>query len=503
MTNSMLNIVRPGLVGLLLGSALLAGCGTQVVNPVTGQTERSVMDEKTELAEGRKAHEQVLKEYSVYPDPKVQAYVNALGQKLAAQSHRASIPWTFTVLDSPEVNAFALPGGYVYVTRGIMAYMESEADLAGVIGHEIGHVTARHGAQRATRQQDAGIGVLAAALLGVVIESQTGLSGSADLLGQAAQGVAAGYVAKYSRDQELQADALGAEYLARSHYDPGNMVDVIGVLKSQERFAVDQALALGKPAPDTGGWLASHPSNDQRLQAIREQAKRYAGQYGDDRRDPYLQLIDGLRFGESPEQGMTRGQNFYHPPMDIALTAARAWRIENSTEALTVISPRQDAAIRLLVVPPKAGATHDDIIRNVFNPVRGAVTRGQLSGMPSTRFTGVARNKQGGTTDVEFTLVSGPHNTTYLLLYLATDASALQRHSADLRAIEQSFRPMTDDDRRAALPWELDLVSMPGAGFAGLQRTSPVPEGQLRLLNGVYGGADPAPGAKVKTVIAR
>lgn len=163
-------MLLPRALSLVLAAGLLAGCGTNVVNPVTGQTERSVMSEQDEIAEGKKAHEAVLQEYGVYQDPRLQAYVNDLGQRLAAQSHRANLTWTFTVLDSPEINAFALPGGYVYVTRGIMAYLDSEAELAGVMGHEIGHVTARHGAQRATRQQRAGIGVLAATVLGAVLE---------------------------------------------------------------------------------------------------------------------------------------------------------------------------------------------------------------------------------------------------------------------------------------------------------------------------------------------
>ena len=135
------------LTGFLM---LLAGCST-VTNPVSGKAERTVMDESSEIAEGQKAHQQVLAEYGAYPSGAVQSYVNELGQRLAAQSHRGNLAWHFTVLDSPEVNAFALPGGYVYVTRGLMAYMDSEAGLAAVIGHEIGHVTARHGAQRATR----------------------------------------------------------------------------------------------------------------------------------------------------------------------------------------------------------------------------------------------------------------------------------------------------------------------------------------------------------------
>src|SRR3990167_6199345 len=242
------------LPSLLLTTLLLTSCGTTMVNPVTGQAERSVMSEEDEVAEGAKAHAEVLKEYGAYNNAAVQRYVNALGQKLAAQSHRTGLQWHFTVLDSPEINAFALPGGYVYVTRGIMAYMDSAADLAGVIGHEIGHVTARHGAQRATRQQTAGLGVLAASLLGAVLESQ-GMGGAGQLASQVSQNVAAGYIASYSRDQESQADQLGAEYLARSRYNPQNMVDVIKVLKDQERFADDAARAEGRTPGAHGNWL--------------------------------------------------------------------------------------------------------------------------------------------------------------------------------------------------------------------------------------------------------
>jgi predicted Zn-dependent protease len=206
------------------------------------------MDERSEIAEGRKAHEEVLQEYGAYANPRLAGLCERAGPALAKQSHRKNLEWHFTVLDSPEINAFALPGGYVYVTRGLMAYMESEADLAGVIGHEIGHVTARHGAQRATRQQTAGLGVLAATILGAVLEVK-GVSGATDIASTMSQGVAAGYIASYSRDQESQADKLGAEYLARINYDPKNMVDVIRVLKSQEQFAADTARAEGRNPP--------------------------------------------------------------------------------------------------------------------------------------------------------------------------------------------------------------------------------------------------------------
>ncbi|MFC3682282.1 M48 family metalloprotease [Hydrogenophaga luteola] len=485
---------------LLLAATLLAGCGTTVVNPVTGQSERTVLDERTELAEGKKAHDEVLKEYGVYKDERLQAYVNEVGQKLAKQSHRANIPWTFTVLDSPEINAFALPGGYVYITRGILAYMESEADMAGVIGHEIGHVTARHGAQRATRQQTAGLGVLAATVLGAVLESKVGVSGGTEMFGQMAQGVAAGYVAKYSREQELQADSLGAEYLARSNYDPRNMIDVIRVLKLQEAFAIEEARAEGRPTPEGANWLSSHPSNDQRLQQISQNAAKYQGSYASDGAQRFLQVVRGMRFGESPEQGLTRGQNFYHSGLGLAMTAPAGWRIQNEPEALTFVAPQGDAALRMVAMPPRAGSTHDEIIRNALQPSEGKVTRGQINGFAATHFVGARKAQNGQAQAIEATVVTGPKNNSYVMLYLAADAAARSRAMPGLTAAEKSFRAMTAADQQAARPWVVQTVPLPRGGFAELARQSPLTEKRLQLLNGTWGRSDPPVGQVVKTV---
>lgn len=486
---------------LLLVSVMLAGCGSTVVNPVTGRSELTVMDERTELAEGKKAHDGVLKEYGAYPDARLQAYVNEVGQKLASQSHRANIPWTFTVLDSPEINAFALPGGYVYITRGILAYMESEADMAGVLGHEIGHVTARHGAQRATRQQNAGLGVLAVTVLGAVLESKAGLAGGTEMFGRAAQGVAAGYVASYSREQELQADSLGAEYLARSHYDPRHMVDVIRVLKLQEAFAIEEARAEGRAEPEGGNWLSSHPSNDQRLQAIGQNAAKYQGSYASDGAQRFLQAVQGMRFGESPAQGLTRGQHFYHPSLGIALTAPPGWRIQNEAEALTIASPQADAALRMLPVPPSAGTQHEDIVRQTLKPADGRFTRGQINGFAATHFVGTRSVGQGQSEPVEVTLVTGPKQTVYILAYLWADAAARDRAMPGLMATEKSFRAMSVADQRAARAWQLRAVPFPNGGFAELARQSVLPEKRLQLLNGTWGRGDPPIGQMVKIVV--
>jgi len=490
---------------VLLAAALLTtACGSKVVNPVSGQTERSVMDEASEIAEGKKAHEEVMKEFGgPLANPKLQAYVNEVGQRLAKQSHRANLTWTFTVLDSPDVNAFALPGGYVYVTRGIMAYMDSEADLAGVVGHEIGHVTARHGAQRATKQARAGAGVMAATVLGVLVEAVTGVQGAAQAANQVSTGIAAGNIASYSREQELQADQLGAEYLSRVGYSPKHMVDVIGLLKDQERFAADNARAAGKKVPEGGNWLASHPSNDQRLQAITRIAEGYKGSTREEGQQRYLQAIDGITYGESREQGVVRGQNFFHEPLGLVLTAPAGWSFDNNPDELYIINPQGDAAVVMKLIPPNAGKTHDEILRNGFKASQGRTERNPIGGFEATYFIGQRAAEQNQTQPLEVTLINGPGGRTYALLHAARDAAALQRNRATLREATASFRAFAASDRAAAKPWSIRSVSMPAGGFADLARRSPLgaqAERQLKLLNGVYGGGTVAAGRPVKVV---
>lgn len=488
----------------LLSASLLVACGTAVVNPVTGQTEMSAMDEPAEIEEGAKQHQLILKQYGVYANPKVQAYVNEVGQKLAAQSHRPNLTWTFTVLDSTEINAFALPGGYVYITRGIMAYLDSEAELAGVLGHEIGHVCARHGAQRATRQRNAGFGVMAATVLGAVLEAG-GISRATDLASQVSQTAAAGYIASYSREQESQADELGAEYLSRNQYNPQNMVDVIKVLKNQERFAADTAKAEGKPAPTGANWLASHPSNDKRLADIEQIAAGYGGHYGDDEHARYLKTIDGMTFGDSREQGVVRGRHFYHEGLGIALTAPEGWRIQNAPEAITLVNGAGDAGLIVRLVPDKAGGTPEEVIRNVVKPSEGRTEKRNLNGLSALHFVGAVRNSQGQSKNVILTIATGPAGHQYLMQYAAKDAATLQRNEAQMQQAEGSFRGLTAADRTAARPWALKPVAFPRGGFAELARSSSLlsqQEARLKLINGAYGegSSEPKAGQLVKTV---
>lgn len=266
----------------IIAAALIAvsGCST---NPVSGKKDFSLISKDQELAMGAQGHKSVLKQKKRYNNPGLQAYVNNLGQQLARQSHRKDIRYTFTVLDDPTVNAFALPGGYIYITTGLMSYLNSEGELAGVLAHEIGHVTARHG----VKQQSAGV---AGAILMSVIAKKTG---GRDQLGQLNKALLSGY----GRDHELQADKLGAEYLARIGYAPENMIDVVSVLKDQEEFDKYQARKEGRQPRAYHGVFASHPSNDSRLKKVIAEARKFKTKATrDPGHDRYLQRINGLKY---------------------------------------------------------------------------------------------------------------------------------------------------------------------------------------------------------------
>ncbi|MFT5608686.1 MAG: putative Zn-dependent protease [Parvicella sp.] len=321
---------------LLVLSIALSGCAT---NPVTGKKDFVLMSEEQEVQLGKQSHGQILKQYQVYDNPALAKYVNDLGQKLAKQSHRSNLDFKFTLLDSPEVNAFALPGGYVYITRGIMAYLNSEEELAGVIGHEIGHVTARHG----VRQQSA---AQAGGFFGVLVAVATGNQQVAQTTSMLSSAIVSGY----GRNHELEADRLGAEYLAKVNYDPESMLNVIGVLKDQEQFNKQKAQDSGKQASSYHGVFSSHPDNDSRLQEVIRAAKKFQNPDAV-HSDPqtYLKLTDGMVFGNSESQGIVEGNQFYHLELDLKLTFPDQWQLRNMPDKILSIAPSQKQMMQFLL----------------------------------------------------------------------------------------------------------------------------------------------------------
>ena len=473
---------------LLVGFASLAGCAT---NPVSGDRQLAI-SESREIEIGREADGQVREEYGVYDNPVLQAYVNEIGQRLAQHSHRSGLQWKFTVVDSAEINAFALPGGYVYITRGLMAYLNSEAELAGVLGHEIGHVTARHGAQQQAQSQLVGFGSLAAELLGQVYLGQ---SGAGQLASQAGNGL---WLLPNSREHELEADRLGAEYLSRIGEDPATMITVLRVLKQNEVFSSDEARAAGRAAQRMPNYLSTHPSNEQRLDDIARVAAQYSGQYGDAGRSRYLQKINGMTFGDSATQGLVRGRHFYHVSLGLTLQAPAGWKIQNSAQQLLIISGDEQAAV--LMVPSNTRSDLEAAIRTL-QADSGRAERTTINGLPALNFIGA---KQGASVEATAITVNG---NDYILRPLAKSADARNRSRSDTQAIIQSVRTMSANDIAQARPYKLKIVTATRSGLpilvAEAARATPDlrnVEGQLRLLNQIYPAGEINAGQLVKTI---
>lgn len=459
------------------------------LNPVTGDKNFVLMSEQQEIQLGAQAHQDVLKEYAALDNPALQAYVNEVGQRLAQQSHRPNLQWHFTVVDSPDVNAFALPGGYVYLTRGLMAYLNSEAELAGVIGHEIGHVTARHGVRQHSAQTAAGLGAVLGSILVPGMDNQAG----ATLL----QTLAQAWTAGYGREHELESDRLGAEYLAKTGYRPQAMIDVIGVLKNQELFAAEQARRDGRPLRTYHGTFDSHPSNDARLRQVVNEANKYIVANPREGRDAFLQKMAGVYFGDSPDQGLIRNNMLLHEKLGLAMQFPPGWRVENRPDRVVAMNPGGDALVEL-----RQGPKHDRPLETLQKGIKldpGArYDSGRLGGYPAAFAAGAQQGKPVVAAAVVF------NGTQYLIAGMAKDKPAYERERNALRGAINSFRAITPAERQAARPYVLQLVTaQPGMTMAGLARQSPLgadAESQLRLMNALYPSGEPKPGQRLKIV---
>jgi len=438
---------------------------------------------------GAQAHQDVLREYAALDNPALQAYVNEVGQRLAKQSHRPHLQWHFTVVDSPDVNAFALPGGYVYITRGLMAYLNSEAQLAGVVGHEIAHVTARHG----VRQQGTSTVVGLGAVLGSILVPGMGNQAGASLL----QTLAQAWTAGYGREHELESDRLGAEYLAKTGYNPQAMIEVIGVLKNQELFAAEQARRDGRQPRTYHGTFDTHPSNDARLKQVVGAANPFIVANPREGRGDYLQKMTGVVFGDCPDQGVIRDNALLHEKLGLALQFPKGWKVQNRPDRVVATHPQGDAQLELLQGPKSDKPL--DTLRQGFKLDAGArFDSGSLGGYPAAFAAGTQQGKPVVVAAVVF------NGTQYLIAGMAKDKPAYDRERNTLRAAINSFRAITPAEKQAARPYVLQLLTaQPGMTMASLARQSPLgadAESQLRLMNGFYPSGEPKPGQLIKIV---
>ncbi len=301
---------------------------------------------KGERESSRKAYEQIIRAYGVYNDQAVQDYVSEVGTRVARNSDLPSEEFKFVVVDDESINAFTTGCCYIYVHRGLLVNLNSEAELAGVLGHEIAHVTARHPSRRQTRGVLAGIGAMAAAIL-------TGSSAVADLANLGANA----WLQGYGRDNELEADRLGLVYMTRTGYRPESMGEVFNVFRQGERFERDRARAEGREPRIYHGVFSSHPAPDQRaVQAAKGAAKVETAPSGGwiENRDVYMRKLDGMTYGSSREQGIVRDNRFYHADMGITMAFPRGWTVDNQRDRLLAHTASKDTIMQITVeaVPP-------------------------------------------------------------------------------------------------------------------------------------------------------
>lgn len=478
---------------LLLAIAATLLLATCAKNPVTGKKDFVLMSEQQEIKMGQEADGEVKKEYGSYDRASLQQFVSELGQRLAAQSHRSNLKYQFTVVDSQEINAFALPGGYIYVTRGILAYLNSEAEVAGVLGHEIGHVTARHGVKQQSMAQAANFGVLIGAILvpGLRNESAMGMM----------QNLSVAWIRGYGREDELEADRLGAEYLARAGYDPQAMIKVVTVLKNQELFDAELAKQEGREPRKYHGTFETHPDNDTRLKQVIDAAKQYsAGATRGENRDGFLRLMHAVNFGDSPQQGVTRGTRFFHEGLGLALKFPDGWRVQNSADRVAAINPAQDAIIEMHALPADQKSSPVDTVKSLLKLDQvSSVSSLQVNGLPATLLTGV--KKDVPIRAAHITLNGAP----YLLMGYGKSKPIFDSNLSSIDAVIRSFHAISDAERVEAKPYAIRTITAPsGTTFAQLAKSASVlgrnAEQQLRLLNGKYPSGEPQPGELIKII---
>ncbi len=310
----------------LLVLSLLSSCQTI---DATGERHLSFIGRQQEIEMGKSSNEDIVKTMGLYDDDRLQNYVQRLGAEIAATTERPELPWTFQVIDDDAVNAFAVPGGYIYFTRGILAHFENEAQLAGVLGHEIAHITAKHSVIRMSKTMLTQVG------LGIATIAVPELREFSSLLGQGMQLL----FLKFSRDDETEADRLGLRYMANVNQDPRELMNVMNMLGQMA------ATSEGARLPQ---WASTHPLPANRLDYIQSRiAQLPPGNYDPVERQSYLNYLDGMVYGDNPRNGLIRDSTFYHPDMQFRMDFADGWQIINQRSAVVGLSPQKDAVVQM------------------------------------------------------------------------------------------------------------------------------------------------------------
>tara|TARA_R110000824_G_scaffold118960_2_gene271414 strand:- start:30417 stop:31865 length:1449 start_codon:yes stop_codon:yes gene_type:complete len=478
--------MRRGLVFLALASAaVLSACTT---NPATGRTQLATLSSAEDDArQGAQAHPQILASYGgAYDDMRVGQYVAQVTQRVTHATGQPDRPYRVTVLDSPVVNAFALPGGYVYVTRGLLSLVNDEAELAGVLGHEIGHVLARHSAQRQTA-------AFGASVVGAVLGAVVGNQAVSQAVGLGSQGLIAGY----SRDQEYEADALGVRYLAAGGYDPYAQADFLQAMDINARA---EAQIAGRNDDGQANWLSSHPATPERVAA----ARRLAGQtsvtsaQGDRSRAALLKAVDGMIYGDSPAQGFVRGRSFIHSVARFRFDVPQGYQLANGTNAVMAVGPRKEIA-KFDSAKKAKNVSIDAYLARVWahNVPISPVRRFSIHGLNAA-----SADTQIGNYNARLVAIDAGQGKVYRFLLGVPRQGGASGSASALESIASSFRLISAREAASFKPLRLHVVTVrAGDTMASLSRRMAFDDHKLerfRALNGLPANAVLQAGQKVK-----
>ena len=468
---------------LLAAVITLTACAT---NPVTGDRQLALVSESQEIQIGRDVATQAAQQFGLVEDAALQEYVHRLGIQLAQASERPELPWMFRVADDPTPNAFAAPGGFIFITRGLLALLRNEAELVSILGHEIGHVTARHSVAMMSRAQLAQLGLGIGSMISPTVAQ----------FGDLAAGGLQLLFLSYGRDAERQADDLGYRYALEQGYDVREMVNVFAALQQSAQMAGQS------PVPS---WLASHPYPEDRIARIDKRLATLPASAPPRRvgEDTYLAQIDGLVYGDNPRDGYFEAHRFIHPELAFRIDFPQGWRTQNLTQAVVAGSPAEDALMQLMLVP----GTLSEAANAFFTQqglTAGRVSSQQVNGLPAISGAFEVQTEQAKLGGVA-TFVALDGRTYRLLAY--TPAAKRAGYEQTFRTSMNSFARLTNAAALARQPQRIAIVNVRRAmTVAEFNRAHPssVPLEEVALINQLAGPEAVMPANfKAKRVVVR
>jgi predicted Zn-dependent protease len=468
-----------------VGISMASGCAT---NPATGKSQLALVSESQEIAMGRANDSAVVQEMGLVADQGLQQYIAGIGQKLAGVSERPQLEWSYKVVEDPVVNAFAVPGGFIYITRGILGYLNNEAQLASVMGHETGHVTARHTVSQISKQELAQLGLG----IGMIVSPTVAQFGNV-----ASAGLSVLFL-KFSRDDETQADELGLRYMTKAGYDPRQMPGVFTMLGK-----VSAAEGAGK----TPAWLSTHPDPGNRFADINQKiaAMNQSWQGSTVGEEVFLSHLNGLMYGPNPREGFFRQSVFLHPDLQFQIAFPQGWQTANTKQAVMAMSSQQDAMIEVTIAQ---GKSLEAAAQQFFS------SQGLVASQPQRTRVGefegligdfTAQDQQGGQIRGRAAFAQYGNNVYRILGYGTAQGFAQQQ--SQIQGTIQSFARLTDRQALNEQPMRLEVVKLQQAmslSQFNQQYPSPISVDKLALLNQVddVNASIPA-GRMLKRVVRR